>query len=169
MAPCMNTLPAEVMTTICSHLSREDLRKARLNYSTKSVLFRTIFLKINVQSHKRLLCIAKRNSLKKHIRRIEYDSSVLDGIIAIRNFGLWLEYGEANGLGFSDAQSKHFLAQFFSQVSLKNNIRGYPRWPFGQQHVPRHRNESKMLVQSLRHFLGLIDIPAYTLRKSVFS
>jgi len=99
----ISIFPPEVLVRICVLVSRPDLRNIRLlsriwDDAAQRILFETVFLRINLQSFKRLQDIAQYDKLSKHMRIISYDGRTLSGSTARQGFQDWLRYSAGAGL-----------------------------------------------------------------------
>ncbi|KAL5326411.1 hypothetical protein ACEPPN_004096 [Leptodophora sp. 'Broadleaf-Isolate-01'] len=74
----VSNLPPEILTAICSHLPRPQLKNVRLTSKTfnsiaSAFLFRIAYLSVGIKSFRNLQSIAHHPSLCQHVRVISYD------------------------------------------------------------------------------------------------
>ncbi|KAH7361042.1 hypothetical protein BKA65DRAFT_197328 [Rhexocercosporidium sp. MPI-PUGE-AT-0058] len=77
-SPQIASLPPEILTAICSHLPRQQLKNVRLtsknfNPIASAFLFRIAYLRVGIESFRHLQSIANDTSLCHHVRVISYD------------------------------------------------------------------------------------------------
>ncbi|KAK9321775.1 hypothetical protein V1517DRAFT_159991 [Lipomyces orientalis] len=149
----------DVLTRICAMLPRPDLKNVTLvcrcwANAARPILFRTVFLRISLQSFERLQEIARHNTLRKYVRKISYDGRTLDGRAAREGFQVWLTCRAGTGLGLDWKATRELV----SRVDVKELERCYSNYLcylFGQEYILRRSNEKEMLVNALQKLPGL--------------
>ncbi|KAH7417689.1 hypothetical protein BKA64DRAFT_306036 [Cadophora sp. MPI-SDFR-AT-0126] len=122
----IDNLPPEILTAICSHLPRRDLKSARLsskrlNSIASRFLFRITFLKVGINSFRKLEHIANDPVLSNYVRVISYDPYTMKNTSArvaaetagpVDMFELWKMYDLERGLRKSKLSEKQLRPYF---------------------------------------------------------
>jgi hypothetical protein len=128
--PSLRDTPPEIISLICEHLSRPDLRSIRLvgrdfNSAAQRVLFRTVFVKLRLPSFERLWSVSEHKTLRRYVEVIIYDGREVEWP-ELNTFEGWLRHDAARGLGLHHKQDE-FLARF-SDGELRNYYSGFCRY-----------------------------------------
>jgi hypothetical protein len=149
-------IPLEVLTLICTHFPRADLKQARLvsrawNPAAESSLFRNIFLQINIPSFERLQDIPENDHLRKHVKIIHYDVQRISSLPY--TFSEWREFEAAHGLNMSPPTRRNFLSQF-SEDQLEEYYFAYCSLLSGQEHISKRGLQKTLLTKAIKSFPG---------------
>ncbi|KUJ11172.1 uncharacterized protein LY89DRAFT_238950 [Mollisia scopiformis] len=148
-------LPPELWAYICEDLSRKDLRNLRLvcrylQDCTAPALFKTVFLKVSLDSFANLQKISEHPVFSRSVRYIYYDGRILAPFLLNCEFQDWRQnyldarmYARYNAFG-SKQRHNVYLA-FINHTS-------------GQEYIRKGTHEKEMLSQYLSRLPGLCGI-----------
>lgn len=149
----------EILTEICGLLSRPDLKNIRQvarrwAKAAQPALFRTLFLRINLESFERLQDISRHSTFSKYVRKISYDGRVLEESAAREGYLHWLRCSAGAGLGLVWEAQSELIAQVDDR-ELERCYINYLHAVFGQEYILRRNNEKEMLVDALERLPNL--------------
>ncbi|KAG4431350.1 hypothetical protein IFR05_013164 [Cadophora sp. M221] len=130
----ISSLPPEILTAICSHLPRPQLKNVRLTSKTfnliaSAFLFRIAYLSVGIKSFRNLQSIADDPSLCQHVRVISYDpwrmkntskSVVAESNGSLNMFEAWKLYDLERGLRrskLSDERLRPLFENWLARVT----------------------------------------------------
>lgn len=117
--PTLRDIPPEILSLFCECLDRQDLRNVRLlnrafDNAARRILFRTIFLKVNLHSFGKLSNISEHETLRHYVEVFIYDGRELE-FAEGSAFEEWLHHTAATGIGMLSDTRDEFLARFSQQ------------------------------------------------------
>ncbi|ELR10084.1 hypothetical protein VC83_07588 [Pseudogymnoascus destructans] len=152
----LRDIPPEILSLFCECLDQQDLRNVRLlnrafDNAARRILFRTIFLKVNLHSFGKLSNISEHETLRHYVEVFIYDGRELE-FAEGSAFEEWLHHTAATGIGMlSDTRDK-FLARF-SQQQLHEYYFNFCRYVrLVQGPILQGDNEIKWLLKAMRRF-----------------
>ncbi|KFZ17825.1 hypothetical protein V501_01534 [Pseudogymnoascus sp. VKM F-4519 (FW-2642)] len=158
--PTLRDIPPEILSSFCECLERPDLRNVRLlnrafDNAARRILFRTIFLKVNLHSFWKLAKISEHETLRQYVEIFIYDGRELE-LAEGSGFEEWLHDTAATGMGIiTDKKREEFLARF-SQQQLHEYYFNFCRYVrFFQGKILQGDNEIKWLLKAMRRFSRL--------------
>ncbi|KFY80511.1 hypothetical protein V499_00635 [Pseudogymnoascus sp. VKM F-103] len=137
-------------------LDRPDLRNVRLLHrafdnAARRILFRTIFLKVNLHSFGKLSKISEHETLRHYVEVFIYDGRELE-FAEGSGYEEWLHHTAAGGIGIPTDKRDKFLARF-SQQQLHEYYFNFCRYVrLVQGPILQGDNEIKWLLKAIRRF-----------------
>ncbi|KAF4637120.1 hypothetical protein G7Y89_g979 [Cudoniella acicularis] len=147
-----DSMASEQLRAEASTMSRDGSEHRAA--AARLILFQTVFLRINLQSFKRLHEIARHSILREYVTKISYDRRTLDGHAARQGFQDWLRCSAGAGLGLVYEAQRELISQIDGQ-ELETYYINYLEYLFGQEYIQRRNNAKEMLVQALPKLPGL--------------
>lgn len=156
-------LPVEILDEFCRYLSRDDLKNFALSCkkflpSAYRLLFRTVFLKINLDSFDHLRCISEDEIISKYVKELEYDSRIIP--THATTFEGWMMDCAGHGVCLCDDDRKRLLA-LVPTSELQKFYRAHCQYVYGQNYL-RNGSNIKHLLRSALSKLPHISSLSYS-------
>lgn len=158
-----NITPPEVLEQICQQLASEDLKQARLicrsfNLVARRYLFKEVLVRCNLESFRRLSYVARDVTLKRFVRKVYVDHSLLTS--QFLNLREWSEKGIdlLKRIGLDGKNNAKGVDEFRDQlmpVELEYHYAQYRYFVDSQRCVLSENRCGKWLPDSLKSFQNL--------------